>query len=91
MDLIGCSSLLFTILFSIFRSTFCEWISRLAVSFVLSDLGLNLSLILAGGVMVESLNRVGILIIDRGEIFLSFSIIELGGKCGKRDALGEDK
>lgn len=47
------------------------------MSFVLSDLGLNLSLILAGGVMVESLNRVGILIIDRGEIFLSFSIIEL--------------
>lgn len=78
VDLIdGCSSLLFTILFSIFRSTFCEWISRLAVSFVLSDLGLNLSLILAGGVMVESLNRVGILFIDRGEIFLSFSIIEL--------------
>lgn len=54
------------------------------MSFVLSDLGLNLSLILAGGVMVESLNRVGILFIDRGEIFLSFSIIELGGEMWKK-------
>lgn len=47
------------------------------------DLGLNLFLILAGGVMVESLNRVGIL----------FKLFDnrIGGKCRKRDALGEGK
>lgn len=67
---------------------FCERISCLAMSCRISirmtlDLGLNLFLILAGGVMVESLNRVGIL----------FKLFDnrIGGKCRKRDALGEGK